>query len=96
MELLNSLTLTFSSISHNLIVIISGISDIKRFNSPSKLVRFVGLDSVVKQSRDFKVSSMKISKRDSSYLRYAINKVAFLLYTIVKLSATTIFKTCSR
>ena len=54
-------------------------SDIKRFSNPSKLLAFAGLEPVVKQSGNFQANQMKISKRGSSYLRYAIYRVAFLI-----------------
>ena len=80
MELLNSPILTIPGVGYTLgAMIISEIGDIKRFSNPSKLLAFAGLDPVVKQSGDFQASSMKISKRGSSYLRYAIYRVAFLI-----------------
>ena len=80
MELLNSPILTIPGVGYTLgAMIISEIGDIKRFSNPSKLLAFAGLDPVVKQSGDFQASSMKISKRGSTYLRYAIYRVAFLI-----------------
>ncbi len=60
-------------------MIISEIDDIKKFSNPSKLLAFAGLDSVVKQSGNVQSDSLKISKCDSTYLRYAIYKIAFLI-----------------
>lgn len=60
-------------------MIISEIDDIKKFSNPSKLLAFAGLDPVVKQSGYFQSDSLKISKRGSTYLRYAIYRVAFLI-----------------
>ena len=80
MELLNSPILTIPGVGYTLgAMIISEIGDIKRFSNPSKLLAFAGLDPVVKQSGDFQASSMKISKRGSTYLRYAIHRVTFLI-----------------
>lgn len=53
-------------------VILSEIGDIHRFDSPSKLVAFAGLDVTVNQSGEFKGTKNKISKRGSPYLRRAI------------------------
>ena len=79
-ELLNSPILTIPGVGYTLrAMIISEIGDIKRFSNPSKLLAFAGLDPVVKQSGDFQASSMKISKRGSTYLRYAIYRVAFII-----------------
>lgn len=80
MELLNSPILTIPGIGYTLgSMIISEIGDIKRFSNPSKLLAFAGLDPVVKQSGNFQADSMKISKRGSTYLRYAIYRVAFII-----------------
>jgi len=80
MEIINSHILTIHGVGYTLgAMIISEIADIKRFSNPSKLLAFAGLDPVVKQSGNFQASSMKISKRGSSYLRYAIYRVAFLI-----------------
>lgn len=80
MEIINSKIITIPGIGYNLgAMIISEIGDIKRFSSPSKLLAFAGLDPVVKQSGNFQADSMKISKRGSTYLRYAIYRAAFLI-----------------
>ena len=80
MELLNSPIITIPGVGYTLgAMIISEIGDIKKFSNPSKLLAFAGLDPVVKQSGNFQASSMKISKRGSTYLRYAIYRVAFLI-----------------
>ena len=72
--------LTIPGIGYTLgAMILSEISDIKRFSNPSKLLAFAGLDPVVRQSGNFQASSTKISKRGSTYLRYAIYRVAFLI-----------------
>lgn len=78
MEIINSPILTIPGVGYTLgAMIISEIADIKRFSNPSKLLAFAGLDPVVKQSGNFQSDSMKISKRGSTYLRYAIYRVAF-------------------
>ena len=80
MEIINSPILTIPGVGYTLgAMIISEIDDIKRFSNPSKLLAFAGLDPVVKQSGNFQSDSLKISKRGSTYLRYAIYRVAFLI-----------------
>ena len=80
MEIINSPILTIPGVGYILgAMIISEIDDIKKFSNPSKLLAFSGLDPVVKQSGNFQADSMKISKRGSTYLRYAIYRVAFLI-----------------
>lgn len=80
MNIINSKIITIPGIGYNLgAMIISEIGDIKRFSNPSKLLAFAGLDPVVKQSGNFHADSMKISKRGSTYLRYAIYRAAFLI-----------------
>lgn len=53
-------------------IIISEIGDINRFNNPSQVLAFAGLDPSVKQSGTFNASSSRMSKRGSSLLRYAL------------------------
>lgn len=80
MEIINSPILTIPGVGYTLgAMIISEIDDIKKFSNPSKLLAFAGLDPVVKQSGNFQSDSLKISKRGSTYLRYAIYRVAFLI-----------------
>lgn len=80
MEIIKSPILTIPGVGYTLgAMIISEIDDIKRFSNPSKLLAFAGLDPVVKQSGNFQSDSLKISKRGSTYLRYAIYRVAFLI-----------------
>ena len=80
MELINSPILTIPGVGYTLdAMIISEIGDIKKFSNPSKLLAFAGLEPVVKQSGNFQSDSMKISKRGSTYLRYAIYRVAFII-----------------
>lgn len=80
MEVIKSPILTIPGVGYTLgAMIISEIDDIKKFSNPSKLLAFAGLDPVVKQSGNFQSDSLKISKRGSTYLRYAIYRVAFLI-----------------
>ena len=80
MEILNSPILSIPGVGYTLgAMIISEIGDIKRFSNPTKLLAFAGLDPVIKQSGNFQADTMKISKRGSTYLRYAIYRVAFLI-----------------
>ena len=53
-------------------IILSEIGDINRFDCPSKIVAFAGLDVKVNQSGEFTATKTKISKRGSPYLRRAI------------------------
>lgn len=69
----NQVITTISGIGETLgAIIISEIGDIHRFDSPSKLVAFTGLDVKVNQSGEFSSTKNKISKRGSPYLRRAI------------------------
>jgi transposase len=52
--------------------ILGEIGDIRRFDHPSKLVAFAGLDVKVVQSGEFTGTQGKMSKRGSPYLRRAI------------------------
>lgn len=80
MKIINSPILTIPGVGYTLgAMIISEIDDIKKFSNPSKLLAFAGLDPVVKQSGNFQSDTLKISKRGSTYLRYAIYRVAFLI-----------------
>ena len=69
----NQVITTISGIGETLgAIIVSEIGDIQRFDSPSKLVAFAGLDVKVNQSGEFSGTKNKISKRGSPYLRRAI------------------------
>ena len=69
----NQVITTISGVGETLgAIIISEIGDIHRFDSPSKLVAFAGLDVKVNQSGEFSGTKNKISKRGSPYLRRAI------------------------
>ena len=80
MEIINSPITSIPGVGYILgAMIISEIGDIKRFSNPTKLLAFAGLDPVIKQSGNFQADQMKISKRGSRYLRYAIYRAAFLI-----------------
>lgn len=53
-------------------VILAEIGDINKFDSPSKLIAFAGVDPTENQSGNKQSSGDKISKRGSPYLRHAI------------------------
>lgn len=57
-------------------VILVEIGDIERFDNPSKLVAYAGLDASVSQSGEYEASSGKLSKRGSPYLRKALYMAA--------------------
>lgn len=57
-------------------VILGEIGDIARFDNPSKLVAYAGLDASVSQSGEYEASSSKLSKRGSPYLRKALYMAA--------------------
>lgn len=91
MKILNSPILTIHGIGYTLgAMILSEISDIKKFSNSSKLLAFAGLDTVVKQSGNFQASSTKISKRGSHTFAMQSIELISLLYTITKLFTTTI------
>ena len=52
--------------------ILSAIENITRFDDPSKIVAFAGLDPKVRQSGQFSASSTRMSKRGNYLLRYAL------------------------
>lgn len=54
----------------------SAFGDIERFDNPSKLVAYAGLDASVSQSGEYEASSGKLSKRGSPYLRKALYMAA--------------------
>ena len=53
-------------------VILGEIGDIRRFESPAKLVAYAGIDATVAQSGEFEASHNRMSKRGSPYLRRAL------------------------
>lgn len=73
MDSLNSPITTIPGIGPTLGAVILGeVGDIRRFESPSKLVAFAGIDASVAQSGEFESSHNKMSKRGSPYLRRAL------------------------
>jgi transposase len=73
---------TIPGIGDNLGAVILGeIGDINRFDHPSKLVAFAGIDASVKQSGESEGINNRISKRGSPYLRRALYQAAFVAAT---------------
>ena len=62
-------------------VILSEIGDINRFDHPSKLVAFAGIDASVSNSGEFESSNNRMSKRGSPYLRRALFQAALVACT---------------
>ncbi len=58
--------------------ILAELGDISRFDAPSKIVAYAGLDATVYQSGSFTGSENKISKRGSTELRNALFNAAFV------------------
>ena len=59
-------------------IIISEFGDISRFDKPSKLVAFAGIDATVSQSGEFEGTHNVMSKRGSPYLRKALFPAALV------------------
>ena len=73
MEKLNSPITTIPGIGPILGAVILGeIGDIRRFDSPAKLVAYAGIDASVAQSGEFEATHNRMSKRGSPYLRRAL------------------------
>lgn len=66
-------------------MILGEIGDIHRFQSPSKLLAFAGLDPSVYQSGNYSAKRTRMSKRGSRVLRYALVNAA---HNVVKNNAT--------
>lgn len=80
MDSINSTILTIPGISYTLgATILSEIGDIHRFNNPTKLLAYAGLDPSVRQSGNFNAMTTRISKRGSRHLRYAIHRASSLI-----------------
>lgn len=80
MDELNSVILTIPGISYTLgSIILSEIGNIDKFASPTKLLAFEGLDPSVKQSGNFNATIIKMSKRGSKLLRYAMLRASGLI-----------------
>lgn len=61
-------------------IIISEFGDISKFDNPSKLVAFAGIDASVSQSGEFESTRNVMSKRGSPYLRRALFQAALVAY----------------
>ena len=80
MDELNSVILTIPGISYTLgAIILSEIGNIDKFASPTKLLAFEGLDPSVKQSGNFNATIIKMSKRGSKLLRYAMLRASGII-----------------
>ncbi|MBD5526543.1 MAG: IS110 family transposase [Lachnospiraceae bacterium] len=66
-------------------MILGEVGDIHRFQSPSKLLAFAGLDPSVYQSGNYSAKCTRMSKRGSRVLRYALVNAA---HNVVKNNAT--------
>ena len=62
-------------------VILGELGDIHKFDHPSKLVAFAGIDATVNQSGEFLSSNNRMSKRGSPYLRRALYQSALVAAT---------------
>lgn len=60
-------------------IIVGEIGDVSLFQSPSKLLAFAGLDPAVYQSGNYDANKICISKRGSSYLRWALHTSASII-----------------
>lgn len=79
MEKINSPITTIPGIGAVLgAIIISEFGDINRFDKPSKLVAFAGIDATVSQSGEFEGTHNVMSKRGSPYLRKALFQAALV------------------
>lgn len=79
MEKINSPITTIPGIGPVLgAIIISEFGDISRFDKPSKLVAFAGIDATVSQSGEFEGTHNVMSKRGSPYLRKALFQAALV------------------
>lgn len=79
MDQINSPILSIPGISYGLgSIILAEIQDINRFDSPSKLLAFAGLDPSISQSGESNGAG-KMVKRGSKYLRWALIRAAYLV-----------------
>ena len=79
MEKINSPIATIPGIGTVLgATIISEFGDISRFDKPSKLIAFAGIDATVSQSGEFEGTHNVMSKRGSPYLRKALFQAALV------------------
>lgn len=66
-------------------MILGEIDDVTRFNNPSKVLAFAGLDPSIYQSGNFEAKRARMSKRGSRTLRYALINTA---HNVVKNNQT--------
>lgn len=79
MEKINSPITTIPGIGTVLgAVILSEFGDINRFDKPSQLVAYAGIDATVSQSGEYEGSHNVMSKRGSPYLRKALFQAALV------------------
>ena len=62
-------------------VILGEIGSIDRFDDPSKLVAYAGIDASVRQSGEFEGTNARMSKRGSPHLRRALFQAALVAAT---------------
>jgi len=80
MDEIKSPILSIPGISYGLgSVILAEIGDITTFDSPAKLLAFAGLEPSTYQSGKFVASGMKMVKRGSPYLRWALLEASRLI-----------------
>jgi transposase len=60
-------------------IILSEIGSIENFDSPSKLLKFAGMEPSVYESGNYKAKNMPMVKRGSPYLRWALMQAARLV-----------------
>lgn len=80
MDEIQSPILSIPGISYGLgSVILAEIGDINNFDSPAKLLAFAGLEPSTYESGKFVATGMKMVKRGSPYLRWALLEAARLI-----------------
>ncbi|MTI68888.1 MAG: IS110 family transposase [Firmicutes bacterium] len=80
MNKIQSPILSVPGISHTLgSIIIAEIGDINRFDTPSQLLAYAGLDPSTYESGKFKATNTRMVKRGSPYLRWALLEAARLI-----------------
>lgn len=91
-DMLNTKITTIPGIGYTTAgLILKEIGDITRFKHVDKLISFSGLDLEVYDLWKFSVSNLKISKKGSKYLRYALYQVAKVCWRFVP-SLNTYYK----
>jgi len=80
MNKMQSPILSIPGISYTLgSIILAEIGNINRFNTPSQLLAFAGLDPSTYESGKFKATNTRMVKRGSPYLRWALLEAARLI-----------------